>query len=401
VADTYRYKAFVSYRHVERDRKWAQWLMERLEAFRPPRALEHDGESHLLGRLFRDDDEIPASSDLSHTIQDALKSSEFLIVVCSPDTPASKWVRSEIDYFRSLGHGDRILALLVDGEPEDSFPPSLLHVLQERIAADGTKLSNLVDVEPIAADIRPRPHEKYTVTKRRALLRIAAGLLGVSYDNLARREHRRRVRRRWVWGSALALLAVAALTIYGTVLFASSERAEEAWVVHTYQTMDALRSTYSTVMDIETGGLGYILTRKPAFLEPYRMGVARLQRDLDRFENLTRDDPEQQARARALRKLTNDSIGVLNRSLGMPPSSDASGQKAGQDLIDQYKTMTDAFRMSVALGMEQEKRLLEVRIEFRRTVERDEIFGALLSIAVSLLVLLGVGAMAISRSEWI
>ena len=43
----FTYDAFISYRHVERDRKWAEWLIAELEAYhcrnrcrtRPPVAL--------------------------------------------------------------------------------------------------------------------------------------------------------------------------------------------------------------------------------------------------------------------------------------------------------------------------------------------------------------------------
>ena len=86
-------------------------------------------------------------------------------MVCSPDTPGSQWVRREIDYFRKLGRGDHILALLVEGEPAEAFPPELLH------AFGG-------DVEPIAADVRHRHDERQAATERRAFLRIAAGLSG-------------------------------------------------------------------------------------------------------------------------------------------------------------------------------------------------------------------------------
>ncbi len=120
--EVYRYRAFISYRHVDRDRKWARWLVEKLETFRTPRTLVRHGAPLHIGHLFRDDDEIPASSDLSHQIDDALRASQFLIVGCSRETPHSKWVRHEIDIFRSLGRGHHILALLVDGEPEESWP---------------------------------------------------------------------------------------------------------------------------------------------------------------------------------------------------------------------------------------------------------------------------------------
>ena len=201
--EIFRYRAFISYRHLDRDRRWARWLVERLETFRTPRALVRAGAPLHIGRLFRDDDEIPASSDLGHQIEDCLTASQFLIVVCSPDTPGSQWVRREIEFFRKLGRGDHILALLVDGEPAQSFPPELLH------AFGG-------DIEPIAADVRPRHDERAAATERRALLRIAAGLLGVGYDDLARRERQRRIRRQRIQGA----LAAAVLLLAGGSLFA-------------------------------------------------------------------------------------------------------------------------------------------------------------------------------------
>ena len=161
--ETYRYRAFISYRHVERDRQWARWLIEKLETYRTPRALVHNGAPLRIGQLFRDDDEIPASSDLSHQIEDALRASQFLIVVCSRDTPQSKWVRHEIEFFRSIGRGNRIFALLVDGEPDQAFPPELLKVPEERIAPDGTKSVEWIAAEPIAADVRARQDESQRV----------------------------------------------------------------------------------------------------------------------------------------------------------------------------------------------------------------------------------------------
>jgi hypothetical protein len=208
----YRYKAFISYRHLEQDRKWAKWLVERLETFRTPRSLVQTGVPSRIGRLFRDDDEVPASSDLSNQIEDALKASQYLIVVCSRATPASKWVKKEIDFFRALGRGDRILALLIEGEPGEAFPENLLRVPHERIASDGSRITEWADSEPIAADVRDRPGESRKELERRAFLRIAAGLLGCSFDDLFQRERQRQRRRQRLLGSAAALLASAAAT---------------------------------------------------------------------------------------------------------------------------------------------------------------------------------------------
>lgn len=78
----HRYRAFVSYRHLPRDRHWALRIMQALETYRTPRALQVDGFPDRIGKLFRDEDEIPASTDLSDQIKEALSQSDFLIVVC-------------------------------------------------------------------------------------------------------------------------------------------------------------------------------------------------------------------------------------------------------------------------------------------------------------------------------
>lgn len=204
-AGTCLYKAFISYRHVERDRVWARWLIEKLETYRTPHGLVAHGIAGRIGHLFRDDDEIPASSDLTRQIEEALQASEYLIVVCSPRTPHSRWVRREIEIFQHLGRSDHILALLTEGEPEESFPPELLRVAREHIAANGSKDIVWEDVEPIAADVRDHPEERASRTRQRALLRIAASLLGCRYDDLAQRDRARRTRQLGIWGAAATL----------------------------------------------------------------------------------------------------------------------------------------------------------------------------------------------------
>src|SRR5262245_31867270 len=207
-----RYTAFVSYRHLPRDRHWAMRLMRRLEEYRPPRALLAEGFPDRVGAIFRDEDEIPASTDLSDQIKEALAHSDFLIVICTPDTPNSRWVRREIELFQDLGKGDKILPVLVDGTPETAFPQELFRRRRERIDASGRTESYWEEVEPIAADLRPREDEKRTQTEERALLRLAAALIGCRYDDLARREKRQRRSRLATAATAvmIALVAIAA-----------------------------------------------------------------------------------------------------------------------------------------------------------------------------------------------
>ena len=197
-----RYRAFLSYSH--HDAAWARWLLRRLEGYRVPSRLVGtpglDGPIPArLGAMFRDRDELPSAGDLSDTIRGALAESATLVVVCSPSAAQSRWVNAEVEAFRASGRGARVLCFVVDGDPSsrepgrDCFPPALLQA-----DVDG------VVREPLAADARPDGDGR-----ERAFLKLVAGLLGVGYDALARRETQRRNRRlAWIAAASLAGMAV-------------------------------------------------------------------------------------------------------------------------------------------------------------------------------------------------
>lgn len=124
--DGFEYDAFISYRHVASDRKWAEWLIDAFERYRVPKSLQHKGCPPRLRKVFRDEDEDSASADLRDEIKRALRASRFLIVVCSPASSQSQWAQREIELFNELGRGSHVLALLTDGEPRTAFPPALL-----------------------------------------------------------------------------------------------------------------------------------------------------------------------------------------------------------------------------------------------------------------------------------
>jgi len=187
------YWAFVSYSHS--DIAAATRLHDELETYRIPRSLM--GRSSAFGPIprrlfpvFRDDAELAGAPSLSAGIEAALQISRTLIVVCSPRAAASPWVNREIRRFRELHGGDHIFALLVEGEPRASFPAALL-------AGDN---------EPLAADLRGG-----RAAENAAYLKLVAGILGLSYDDLVRREAVRRRRRTLVagWAGAAALAAAA------------------------------------------------------------------------------------------------------------------------------------------------------------------------------------------------
>ena len=167
----YRYDVFVSYRHKDVDRGWAKWLVESLETFKVPAGLIAKGAKAGIDRVFRDEDELPTSANLGENIEKALLASRYLIVICSKDTPESKWVNEEVKTFREWGRHDRILALLVDGEPSESFPQALGEIRETTTHDNGTTTGANAEVEPLA-DVRPRADEAPKLQKQKALLRI-------------------------------------------------------------------------------------------------------------------------------------------------------------------------------------------------------------------------------------
>jgi hypothetical protein len=211
-AAPFKYKAFISYAHA--DQAVATWLHKALESYRVPKDLQgtagRDGPiPKSLFPIFRDRDELSSSPDLSQAIHDGLTASAYLIVLCSPAAARSRWVGQEIIEFKKLGRAERIHALIVDGDPAATpesggcFPPALV----SRLADDGALVPD-PSHEVLAADLRPDADGK-----DEAKLKLIAGLLGIPFNSLRRREAAA-ARKRLLFTQAIAatmlLLAVAA-----------------------------------------------------------------------------------------------------------------------------------------------------------------------------------------------
>src|SRR6516225_2927365 len=215
---TGEFAVFISYRHVEPDRRVAEWLHGAVETFSIPRALRPAGGSARLGRVFRDEEELSASSNLPKEIEQALNHSKWLIVICSPRAVESMWVSREIEHFRQLGRDQQILALLIEGEPVSSFPASLYDV---RL---GLQPQDIVQHdEPLAADMRAG-HAPQQRIRHFAKLRLLATILGCRFDDLRQREQERQRRRLLL----LTGLISVALVVVGYMGWLANERRKEA-----------------------------------------------------------------------------------------------------------------------------------------------------------------------------
>ena len=215
----YRYWAFISYSHV--DETWANWLHRGIETYKVPRPLvgtaipnETVVRPRRLFPLFRDRDELASASSLNEQIQDALRQSRNLLVICSPNAARSLWVGEEIKAFKAMGRQDRIFCVIVSGEPNaggkaDAATECFPQPLRFRVEADG----QLTDerIEPLAADAR-----EHGDGKRNALLKVVAALLTVGFDSLKHRDQERRMRQMAMAGAVLlgAVVVLSGLSYY-------------------------------------------------------------------------------------------------------------------------------------------------------------------------------------------
>jgi len=210
MSEQFKYDAFISYKHSDHDKAVAAKLQKMLESYKPPKSVCKDFKQW---HVFRDETELPTSSNLSGDIKDALEKSRFLIVVCSKETKESRWCMEEIEYFKKLhkGSNNNIITLIDDGEPEEVFPEELCNEMIEVKDDKGNISYQSHVIEPLAASVAA-PTTKESLKKLKSeFLRIAAPLLGCGYDTLYNRNQKRHTKRILM----IAALVVAFLFAFG------------------------------------------------------------------------------------------------------------------------------------------------------------------------------------------
>ena len=203
------YHAFISYRHNDRDKMIAAELQKRLEKYKI--VNPQTGKMEWI-TVFRDQSELPTSDDLGKDIETALEASDYLVIICSRDYQKSVWCMRELAYFMSLhgGSSERILPVLTEGEPEECFPSEICvrkEIIQDEKA--GSARTVTVPVEPMAADVRGSTlHERLKKLRSTECMRIAAPILGVTFDTLYQRKARARFKKISAAVSAVLALAI-------------------------------------------------------------------------------------------------------------------------------------------------------------------------------------------------
>jgi CHASE3 domain sensor protein len=112
----------------------------------------------------------------------------------------------------------------------------------------------------------------------------------------------------------LALLLANAIVIRKQL---STQLSNQTWMTHTRQVQLELLTAESLLRNAESGQRGYLYTRDVKYLAPYETASREVAKPLDSLQELTSDNPQQQARIVTSRELTAKKLEELAQTVAM------------------------------------------------------------------------------------
>ena len=168
------YFAFISYQ--KRDEQEAKWLQHQLEHYHLPSnvAMSNPLLPQNIRPIFRDTTEL-SGGILPIEIEKALNESQYLIVICSPNSSKSEWVNKEVQLFIDSGKLDKIIPYIIEGRPyskdkSECFVPAIVNL-------EGTNQELLgINISEMGREV--------------ASIKVVARMLNLKFDKLWQRYER-------------------------------------------------------------------------------------------------------------------------------------------------------------------------------------------------------------------
>ena len=188
-SQSFKYFAFISYN--SRDTEWGKRVQKKLEGYKMPSTLcsEHGWKRKPLKPIFFAPTDIQPGG-LTEELQERLKASKNLIVICSPNSARSEWVGKEIEFFHSLGRTKQIHFFIVEGKP---------HSDNSEIECFNPMVNILGLPEILGANIHEKIYRWPWLNKERAYVQLISKLLGVEFDSIWQRHKRILIEKTVTW----------------------------------------------------------------------------------------------------------------------------------------------------------------------------------------------------------
>ena len=200
----FKYFAFISYN--SKDTEWGKKVQKKLEHYRMPATLcsEHGWKRKPINPVFFAPTDIQPGG-LSAELQERLKASQHLIVICSPNSAKSQWVGREIEYFHKLGRTNNIHFFIVEGNPHSGDPDTeCFNPVVEKLGLP----------EILGANIHENVYRQPWLNRERAFVQLVSKLLGVEFDTIWQRHKRRLVRKVLAWTVASIVVLCALIGVW-------------------------------------------------------------------------------------------------------------------------------------------------------------------------------------------
>jgi tetratricopeptide (TPR) repeat protein len=242
------YDAFISYSHTA-DGEFAPAVQRALHAFAKP------WWKLRAARVFRDDTNLAAAHDLTHSITQAIEASHFFILLASPGAALSKWVEREVRLWLASKPPENILIVLTQGaiawNDASDFDWAVTDALPRALAG-------VFKSEPLWVDLSfARSDDQLSMCDPRfqqAIARLAARLHGKSLDDIAGEEVRaHRKTRRIAQAAFLAIGSLAVAAIAGGWLAREGQRRAEHNLAQALVAIDSVETAVAKDLQDLTG----------------------------------------------------------------------------------------------------------------------------------------------------
>jgi PAS domain S-box-containing protein len=161
-----------------------------------------------------------------------------------------------------------------------------------------------------------RAYKRFNLQSADMRLNLQNAYEGFNIRRVYERFNMQRVYKRFsiAIGFLMLLVLLAANTVITQHLL-DIQTNDQTWVAHTQQVLAQVAQIQSFMTNAETGQRAYVTTQDPNYLVPYDLAVTQLEPSVQQLADLTKDNPQEQAKVANLRSLALTKMNMLSANI--------------------------------------------------------------------------------------